>query len=162
LGLLDPYRFTIPLFRGDYTTIVVEGLTIWDLREDRRSDSDQVEAVFREAISYLQEFGGAFHKLVISHIEQVVVLDGRGEGVSWLGRMYSTPLPTMYRRHTFYLACRLVWAAGYFRALGPVHWYRRLSHRSSARQAGRNAWLGFVRQFPDAEEWERYLDANRP
>jgi hypothetical protein len=113
-------------------------------------------------MGHLREFGGAFHELVISNVERVVVLDGRGEGVSWLGRIYSTPLPVRYRRNTFYLACRLVWAAGYFRALRPAPWYRRLHRRASARQAGRNAWLAFVRQFPDADEWERYLEAHRP
>jgi hypothetical protein len=162
LGLEESWSFLGPLVRGDHPTIVVEGITIVDLREDRHSDHDQVEAVFREAVGHLLDFGGTFHQLVVSHIDRVVVQDGRGEGVSWLGRTYSTTLPVRQRRNTFYLACRLVWAAGYFRALAPIPWYRRLRRRPSARQAGHNAWLAFVRQYPDAEEWERYLEAHRP
>lgn len=161
LKLFRPYSFTGPLFRGDYPTLLVEGLTIWDLRADRHSDSDQVEAVFREAAGHLQEFGGEFHRLVTSFIETIVVLDEPGERVSWLGRTYSTTLPVRVRRNTFYLACRLVWVAGYIRALAAIPWYRRLPYRRSARQAGRNSWIAFVRQFPDAEEWVRYLDGHK-
>ena len=161
MGFLDSFGFTVPLFRSDYPKIVVEGLLVWDLREDRHSDNDQVEAVFRKALGYLQEFGGTFHELVVSSTEKVVVFDGPGERVSWFGQTYFTTLPVAHRQNTFYLACRLVWAAGLFRALAAVPWYRRLGRLRSARQAGRNAWLGFVRQFPDSEEWQDYLDAHR-
>jgi hypothetical protein len=161
LKLFRPYRFTVPLFRGDYPTLLVEGLTIWDLRDDRHSDNDQVEAVFREAAGYLQESGGEFHNLVVSYIKTIVVLDEPGERVSWVGRTYSTTLPVRVRRNTFYLASRLVWAAGYIRALAAIPWYRRLPYRRSAQQAGRNSWIAFVRQFPDAEEWVRYLDGHK-
>jgi hypothetical protein len=44
----------------------------------------QVEAVFREAVAHLQESGGGFHQLVVSHIETVVVLDGSNESVIML------------------------------------------------------------------------------
>lgn len=157
MAFLDSFRYTIPLFRGDYPTTVVEGLRIQDLREDRHTDHDQVEAVFREAIAHLQQYGGDFHTLVTSNIEQVVVLDSPEERVSWIGRTYATTLPIRVRRSTFYLACRLVWAAGYMKALRSIPWYRRLPARRSARAAGRNAWVAFVRQFPDSEEWEQYL-----
>ena len=150
------------LVGDDHPTIVVEGLTILDLREDRHTDSDQVAAVFGEALSYLREYDKSFHELVITNIDRVAVIDGPGEGVSWLNRTYTTALPVLHRRHTLYLAGLLVWAAGYFRALAPIPWYRRLRSRRGARASGRNSWRAFVRQFPNAEEWEKYLDAHGP
>ena len=60
------------------------------------------------------------------------------------------------------LACQLVWAATFIR----------LSRDSSARgvkpdlaairEFALESQLRFVRQFPDSENWSRYLLANRP
>jgi len=113
--------------------------------------------VFREAASYLSDFGGTFHELVAQNVAEIQVIDGLNETCDWLNFQYATPLPVVLRRNTFYLACRLVWCAAYFKALRPVPWWRRLVLLRSARVAGRNAWLSFVKLFPDADPWLEYL-----
>lgn len=157
MSLLATIRLAVPLLRGDFPTSVVDGLTIIDVREDRHRDHDQVEAVFQEAMAHLSQYGARFHELVTVNIEEVLVLDALGEHVGWLGRTYSTMLPIRHRRNTLYLACRLVWAAEYFRVLRTLPWYRRRAARQPARVAARQAWLTFARSLPDSEDWEHYL-----
>ena len=143
--------FARVLISEDHPKTIIDGLTIDDTRADRRLDHDQVVAVFTEVMEYLGAFDGRFKTLVVTNIDHVHVYDGLRESVTYWGFGYGTPLPAKLRRNTFYLACRLVWTAGFYQALRPIAWYRRPAYRDTARAAGRNAWVAFVRQFPEIE-----------
>jgi hypothetical protein len=138
----------------------VAGLPVLDLRPDRNVDHDQVEAAFEEAVEYLHEPDPRYFRLVVTAIAQINVYDVPHESLVWWSRHLNTPLPASVRRNTFYLACRLVWAASYFDALSQVPFLLRPFTRKAARKVAEDTWIQFVRQFPDSDEWVSYLQAH--
>ena len=145
----------------DYPPVTLAGLTVYDLRPDRHLDHDQVKATFEEAIAYIADGGPAFLDLVQANIAQINVYDVPGETLAWWSRHLNTPLPVRVRRNTCYLACRLVWAGAYFSAFRAVPLFARFFAKPAARKAADQAWLAFVRQFPDSDLWEEYLRSHR-
>lgn len=152
--ILNIYRI---LSREDHPPLEVAGLTVLDLRSDRNVDHDQVVATFEETVEYLREPDPRYFDLVRDIIEQINIHEGPNERVSWLVRQLTTALPAVLRRNPFYLACRLVWAAAYLRALSAVPFVFRPFAVASARKAAMATWVEFAREFPNSEEWEAYL-----
>jgi hypothetical protein len=147
------------VIRGDYPISTVEGLQIHDYRADAQFDHDQVIAVFTEATGFLGQRDPSYLALVRSNIRLVEVWDFPGDRISLWGRVFSTSLPVVLRRSTFYLACRLVWTAANFAALASVPRFVRPFAKRAARRAARHTWIAFVEQFPEhADEWRRYLE----
>jgi len=150
-------KLTVRLLSGRYPERSINGITLLDLRADRFMDNDQLETVLSEALEHITAARAGFGELVSSHLRQVVAVDAPYESVSPLARSYYTTFPARDRRSTFYLACKLVWAATFIRLLRNHAWWRRSARTKQARAAAREAQFRFVRQFPDAEVWEDYL-----
>jgi hypothetical protein len=129
-----------------------------DLRADRNFDHDQIRQVLKEALGHVRAAQAGFPELVNDHLRRVVAVDSPVESASPLAQALYTDFRAVYRRNTFYLACRLVWAATFIRLMRNHPWWRRGRHRRHARVAAKEAQLRFVRQFPDAERWESYIE----
>ena len=136
----------------------VEGVDLVDLRADRNFDHDQVRQVLNEALDHIRAAQAGFPELVNDHLHCVVAVDGPIESASPLAQAFYTDFRAADRRNTFYLACRLVWAATVIRLMRNHPWWRRARHRRQIRAAAKKAQVRFVRQFPDAERWEDYLE----
>jgi hypothetical protein len=159
-GLRNLASIVSMLWREDHPPRSIAGLSVMDLRPDRHLDHDQVKATFEEAVDHIAGGDPAFLALAHDNIAQITVYDLPHYSVVWWSRHLNTPLRVRVRRNTFYLACRLVWAGAYFAALRSVPFVFRPLAKNAARKGANQAWLAFVRQFPDAEEWEAYLKAH--
>jgi hypothetical protein len=135
----------------------IDGVDLVDLRADRNFDHDQIKRVLNEALGHIRAAQGGFPELVNDHLRRVVAVDSSLESASPLAQAFYTDFRAADRRNTFYLACRLVWAATFIRLMRNHRWWRRGRYRHRARAAAQETQLRFVRQFPDAERWENYL-----
>jgi hypothetical protein len=149
------------IWHEDHPPVMLAGLCVLDLREDRNIDHDQVEAVFAEAVSYLQQPAGEYFHLVQSNIRQITICDVTRESVVWWSRTLNTALPGSHRRSTFYLACRLVWNASYLDTLSKWPFMLRPFYKKVAYDVAGDEWLRFVEQFPGSEEWQNYLRSHK-
>jgi hypothetical protein len=145
------------MLSGRHPQVSVNGLSFLDLRTDRFLDHDQPAEVLKEALGHVTAAKGGFGELVTSHLRQVVAVDLPAENVSAFARSYYTTFPARDRRSTFWLACKLVWAATFIRIMRNQPWWRRAAARKGARASAREAQLRFVRQFPDSQRWEDYI-----
>jgi hypothetical protein len=154
----ESWKIAARMLSGHYPKASIDGLSFLDLRTDRFLDHDQLVEVLTEAMSHIRASAGGFGELVGSHLGQVVAVDAPVEIVSPSARSYYTAFPARDRSNTFYLACKLVWAATFIRLMRNQPWWRRAAGRERARASAREAQIRFVRQFPDPERWEEYLN----
>jgi len=145
------------LFSGRYQATEIDGLLLEDFREDWRLDNDQIAATLAEAVQWVRKADPKFYQLITRELRAVVAVDSPSPWVSALFRCYYTNFPVAERRSTFYLACRLVWAAAFVQMRRSRPWYRRTAP-ASARSAGKRAQLSFVGCFPDCIEWVDYIE----
>ena len=135
----------------------VQGVSLVDLRDDREFDHEQVRLVLDEALAHVRRAQGGFPELVNDHLRQVIAIESGLENASPLAQAFYTAFSAADRRNTFYLACRLVWAATYIRLLRNHPWWRRRKYVSAARAAATEAQVRFAEQSPDSEFWVRFL-----
>jgi hypothetical protein len=136
----------------------VGGVELVDLRADRNFDHDQVRQVLDQALGHIRSAQAGFPELVNDHLRRVVAVDNPLESASPMAQAFYTSFRAADRRNTFYLACRLVWAATFIRLMRNHPWWNRGMHRRKARAAAKEAQLRFVRRFPDAERWEGFIE----
>jgi hypothetical protein len=143
-----------------YPASKIGSLEFVDARANREPGTAELEEVLRDALARVASAGDRYIWLVEQNLRLVGAL-GRGRVGVWVGvRGYVSDFSET-ERNPHYLASRLIWAAGYLRAVAPTDSLGVLPP-PAARDVARTIQLEFVKSFPEAEEWADYIRRHGP
>jgi hypothetical protein len=146
------------LARRIFTVHRIGDLDFLDLRPDRGRDTKQLQSVLRDALDRIVAAKGGYGELVTSHLRFVAAMDISDDRVMPAVRGYVYPFKGEDRNNAHGLACRLIWVATGIRLARDAAAQDRELNEAAVRRACHEAQVRFVKQFPDSEEWEAYLD----
>jgi hypothetical protein len=133
-------------------------LDFLDLRADREKDTAQLQAVLRDALDRIAAAKGGYGELVTGHLRFVAAMDISDDRVMPAVRGYVYAFKGEDRSNGHALACRLIWVATGIRLARDAAGQGRELNEAAVRRACYEAQVRFVKQFPDSEEWEAYLE----
>ena len=116
-----------------------------------------VIAALEQALVHIGWGKGGFGELVTSHLRFVASLDsGRSVALKY-ARGYASSFKRQELESPHLLACNLVWAATITRLTWDALHHRRTPDTARIIEFAQQERLRFIRQWPDSEQWERYL-----
>lgn len=136
----------------------IGGIEFLDMRSGREKDTTEIQDILREALDRIRAARGGFDELVVDHLHFVAAMDLAAGHTLPAVRGYAYPFTGADRENGHALACRLIWVATAIRLARDAAAQGRSPDAAAVRQACHEARLRFVRQFPDSEQWESYLE----
>jgi hypothetical protein len=140
----------------------VGGLEFVDLRSRLEPPTERILEALRVALDQVALAGRPFQELVSSHLRFVVATRVTRGNAFPLARALSIRFAERELTNRHYLACELVWAATYIQLSRESMDSGQRVDKAAIRRAAFEQKVRFVNQFPDAAEWEAYLQLQGP
>jgi len=150
---------TYSLAEGLVGAVSVGGLRLLDLRRADAAEEFRLLESLGRALEYVDE-AGEFGTLVKDELKLIVAVPHRSDSVNTACRAYCSPFRRHTRSSSFYLACRLVWAATWIRRTRAANLEERAQHYEAFGLEALEAQVRFAALFDDAVNWEGFLRAS--
>lgn len=145
------------VYRHIFPVSSIGDLKFIDIRTTR-ADSAEIRRILADALEYVDQ-AHVYRQLVSSELTLIAANMASRESVSPQLGIYASPFVGHERTNSFFLACRLVWAAAYIRSHRSCRMKGLAVDDSTLRSASDAEEIGFIKQFPEAQEWLNYVRA---
>jgi hypothetical protein len=148
-AILD--RLLWRVYRAVFKPVSVNGMPLVDIRVETE-DAEVIRQTLHAAMGYISEAGDEFRQLVSREVDFVAATREPAERVSKNLRAYLSPFQGYERSNSFFLACRIVGVAEYFRQLEKGE-----PDDPEARRRAVESELAFAARFPNSDDWIQFL-----